>query len=252
MRFTTHDGDMADESSKEMAERAAGVLGPESDLFEDLDSAGFGDALIRRGSRASPTRRAPARAIAAAGRPTSPGSRWWRPPAGSAARSSRRCRSTPRTAASPTRRGAPTRSSTACGWPTWRPAGSPATSSVRPQVDADVARKAELALDLALDALAPTNFLALNPAALKRAFDTAGASLVKGATTFLDDLANNEGRPRQVDTSGFEVGRNLAATPGQGRVPQRPDGAASSTRRRPSRCTPGRCCAARRGSTSTT
>ena len=33
--------------------------------------------------------------------------------------------------------------------------------------------------------------------------------------TFLDDLVNNNGRPRQVDTSGFEVGRNLAATPGK-------------------------------------
>ena len=42
------------------------------------------------------------------------------------------------------------------------------------------ARKAELALDLALDALAPTNFLALNPAALKRAFDTAGAQRGQG------------------------------------------------------------------------
>ena len=30
-----------------MAERAAGVLGPESDLFEDLDAAGFGDALSK-------------------------------------------------------------------------------------------------------------------------------------------------------------------------------------------------------------
>ena len=33
--------------------------------------------------------------------------------------------------------------------------------------------------------------------------------------TFLDDLVNNDGRPRQVDASGFEVGRNLAATPGK-------------------------------------
>ena len=38
----------------------------------------------------------------------------------------------------------------------------------------------------------------------------AGASLLKGARPFVDDLLNNGGRPRQVDTSGFEVGRNLA------------------------------------------
>ena len=59
-----------------------------------------------------------------------------------------------------------------------------------------------MATDLLLDALAPTNFLPTNPAALKRAFDTAGASLVQGRPHFVDDLVNNEGRPRQVDTSG--------------------------------------------------
>jgi polyhydroxyalkanoate synthase len=64
-----------------------------------------------------------------------------------------------------------------------------------------------------LDAMAPTNFLATNPAALKRAFDTGGMSLVLGARNFADDLANNGGRPRQVDTRPFEVGRNVAATP---------------------------------------
>ena len=70
-----------------------------------------------------------------------------------------------------------------------------------------------MATELMLDALAPTNFLPTNPAALKRAFDTAGMSLAKGARNFADDLVNNEGRPRQVDDSPFEVGRNLAATP---------------------------------------
>ena len=35
------------ESLREVAERAASVLAPESDLFEDMDSAGFGDALSR-------------------------------------------------------------------------------------------------------------------------------------------------------------------------------------------------------------
>src|SRR4051812_11825526 len=41
---------MADEQPalpREIAERAAGVLGPESDLFEDLDAAGFGGALAQ-------------------------------------------------------------------------------------------------------------------------------------------------------------------------------------------------------------
>jgi polyhydroxyalkanoate synthase subunit PhaC len=75
--------------------------------------------------------------------------------------------------------------------------------------------KARLASDLMLAALAPTNYLATNPAALKRAFETGGASVVAGARNFLDDLRNNSGLPRQVDTRPFEIGRNLAATPGK-------------------------------------
>ncbi|HEV8650854.1 MAG TPA: alpha/beta fold hydrolase [Actinomycetes bacterium] len=75
--------------------------------------------------------------------------------------------------------------------------------------------KADLAVQLLVDALAPTNFLATNPAALKRAFDTGGRSLVRGLGHFLDDLATNQGRPRQVDTSPFELGVNLAATKGK-------------------------------------
>src|SRR5260370_31105009 len=73
--------------------------------------------------------------------------------------------------------------------------------------------KAELAAGFLLDAVAPTNFLLTNPAALKRAFETGGASLVAGADHFVDDLLNNGGRPRQVDTRPFKLGRDLAATP---------------------------------------
>jgi polyhydroxyalkanoate synthase subunit PhaC len=76
-------------------------------------------------------------------------------------------------------------------------------------------QKARLAVALAFDALAPTNFLPTNPAALKRAYETAGASVAAGFRNFLDDLVHNQGRPRQVDTTPFELGRNLAATPGK-------------------------------------
>jgi polyhydroxyalkanoate synthase len=75
--------------------------------------------------------------------------------------------------------------------------------------------KAALATGFLLDALAPTNFLLTNPAALKRMFETGGASLVAGASHFVDDVLNNKGRPRQVDTRPFRVGENLAATPGK-------------------------------------
>ena len=75
--------------------------------------------------------------------------------------------------------------------------------------------KAGLAADFVLDALAPTNFLLTNPAAIKRAMETGGASLAAGAGHFVDDLLRNGGRPRQVDTSHFRIGENMAATPGK-------------------------------------
>ena len=197
-----------------MAEHAAGVLGPESDLFEDLDSAGFADALISAWQSSlsdpgAPTRASLQLANDFAQIPWVAATRWFG-----------------REIESPVPIDPKDRRFADAAWST-----NPYFYGVRlaylancrfardlvgaAQVNDDIARKAELALALTLDALAPTNFLALNPAALKRAFETAGASLVKGATTFLDDLANNEGRPRQVDTSGFRVGENLAATPGK-------------------------------------
>jgi polyhydroxyalkanoate synthase subunit PhaC len=75
--------------------------------------------------------------------------------------------------------------------------------------------KAELAAGFVLDALAPTNFLLTNPAALKRAFDTGGASALAGARNFAADVLGNGGMPRQVDTRPFKLGVNLAATPGK-------------------------------------
>ncbi len=76
-------------------------------------------------------------------------------------------------------------------------------------------RKADFAAQLLVNALAPTNTLIGNPKALKRAVETRGESVVRGARNFLDDLFNNQGRPRQVDAAGFEVGVNMAVTPGK-------------------------------------
>ncbi|TSD94072.1 alpha/beta fold hydrolase [Skermania sp. ID1734] len=81
------------------------------------------------------------------------------------------------------------------------------------QLDPVAARKAHVALEFLADALAPTNFLLTNPAALKRAFETGGRSVVSGLWNFADDVLHNNGRPQQVDRTPFEVGRNLAATP---------------------------------------
>ena len=64
-----------------------------------------------------------------------------------------------------------------------------------------------------VDAMAPVNFLLTNPAALKRIMETGGMSLVDGARNLISDL--EEGRLSMVDANAFEVGENLAATPGK-------------------------------------
>jgi polyhydroxyalkanoate synthase len=80
-------------------------------------------------------------------------------------------------------------------------------------LDQKQVEKAKLGLELMLGAASPSNFLPTNPTALKRAFDTAGVSLLRGARNFTLDLLQNKGMPRQVDSSPFTVGGNLAATP---------------------------------------
>ena len=76
-------------------------------------------------------------------------------------------------------------------------------------------RKARFAMQLMCDAFSPSNVPWLNPGVVKEATDTQGQSLVRGLQNFLEDATNNGGYPRQVDRSGFELGRNLAATPGR-------------------------------------
>ncbi|MGH2995735.1 MAG: PHA/PHB synthase family protein [Gaiellaceae bacterium] len=81
--------------------------------------------------------------------------------------------------------------------------------------DEELGGKAEFAVGQMVDALAPTNFLVGNPAALKRAFETGGASVTRGVARFVDDVVSNGGWPRQVDTSKLVLGEDLAATTGK-------------------------------------
>jgi polyhydroxyalkanoate synthase subunit PhaC len=74
--------------------------------------------------------------------------------------------------------------------------------------------RAQLAANIVASAAAPTNFLISNPAALKRAFDTGGMSLARGARNFARDVRHNGGMPSMIEPGAFEVGRDLAVTPG--------------------------------------
>ena len=80
-------------------------------------------------------------------------------------------------------------------------------------LDGDDRARARFLLSLFADAMAPTNSL-INPLAVKELFNTGGQSLLKGGRQMLDDLLHNGGMPSQVNKHAFEVGRNLATTPG--------------------------------------
>ena len=68
-----------------------------------------------------------------------------------------------------------------------------------------------------LSALAPANYLALNPVARDRFLETEGRSLLDGFRNLLDDLERGDGRLdiNMTDRDAFEVGRDLATTPGE-------------------------------------
>jgi polyhydroxyalkanoate synthase len=84
----------------------------------------------------------------------------------------------------------------------------------RADTTTDDRERARFVLQLATEAFSPTNSLLGNPGALQRLSETRGKSLLYGLTNFIDDLNNNFGMPRQVDERKFQVGRNLATTPG--------------------------------------
>ncbi|MDH3791216.1 MAG: alpha/beta hydrolase, partial [Rhodospirillales bacterium] len=68
-----------------------------------------------------------------------------------------------------------------------------------------------------LSAASPSNFALTNPAVLRKAADSGGENLVKGLENLLDDLERGKGRLQisMTDASAFEVGRNVAASPGK-------------------------------------
>ena len=81
-------------------------------------------------------------------------------------------------------------------------------------LDRRTKERVRFAASLVTDAMAPTNTLLGNPAALRRILDSRGASLLTGLQNMAEDMATNGWMPSQVDKSAFKVGANLALSKG--------------------------------------
>ncbi|OAK60817.1 class I poly(R)-hydroxyalkanoic acid synthase [Variovorax paradoxus] len=86
--------------------------------------------------------------------------------------------------------------------------------SMAEAIDADEKTKARMrfAVEQWMAASSPSNSLAFNAEAQKKAIDTQGESIAKGIQNLLHDM--KQGHVSMTDESAFEVGRNVATTEG--------------------------------------
>jgi len=84
-------------------------------------------------------------------------------------------------------------------------------------LDPQTARKVDFYTRQFADAIAPTNFVMTNPEVLRATADSHGKNLVKGLEHMLEDLERGKGKLRisMTDEDAFEVGENVAVTPGK-------------------------------------
>jgi polyhydroxyalkanoate synthase subunit PhaC len=80
-------------------------------------------------------------------------------------------------------------------------------------VDEQTREKLRFATKSFVDAMSPSNFALTNPQVLKKTIETRGENLLKGLANMLKDIA--AGQMTQTKPGVFEVGRNLATTPGK-------------------------------------
>lgn len=84
-------------------------------------------------------------------------------------------------------------------------------------LDEKTIQKAEFYVNQITSALSPSNFLFTNPEVMRETMASNGENLVNGLTHLAEDLNNSKDllRIRQTDMDAFEVGGNLAVTPGK-------------------------------------
>ena len=81
-------------------------------------------------------------------------------------------------------------------------------------IDPDTRTRAEFFTTAYLNALSPANFAFTNPEAIRRAIDTGSISLLSGLANLLADAATDSKLPVRRASAAFELGRDIAATPG--------------------------------------
>jgi polyhydroxyalkanoate synthase len=84
-------------------------------------------------------------------------------------------------------------------------------------VDPHTRRKAKFYVEQIANALSPTNFGLTNPEVVRATLASNGANLIEGLKHLEEDLSAGGGRLRirQVDGTAFEIGKNIATTPGK-------------------------------------
>jgi len=80
-------------------------------------------------------------------------------------------------------------------------------------LDEETRSKLKFATKSFVDAMSPSNFALTNPQVLKKTIESRGENLLKGLANMLKDIA--AGQLTQTKPGVFEVGRNLATTPGK-------------------------------------
>ncbi|MFN0194579.1 MAG: PHA/PHB synthase family protein [Aestuariivirga sp.] len=84
-------------------------------------------------------------------------------------------------------------------------------------IDDHTRLKARFYVEQISNALSPSNFAFTNPEVLRATLSSNGANLIEGLKHLEEDMRSSDGRLRikQTDMNAFEIGRNIATTPGK-------------------------------------
>lgn len=80
-------------------------------------------------------------------------------------------------------------------------------------LDHETRKKIEFYSKQLIEAISPTNFVATNPDVIRATLESNGENLRRGMQNLMDDMAR--GHIQMTNMEAFEVGKNLATTPGK-------------------------------------